>query len=51
MDDTTALDQLLTSEVRREAGPSQPVNDAAIFTSITATQSPKWRFQSMFSAT
>jgi hypothetical protein len=31
-------------------GPSEPVDDAAIYAAITATQSPKWRFPSMFSA-
>jgi hypothetical protein len=31
-------------------GPVRPVDDAAIFTTITTTQPPKWRFESMFSA-
>ena len=34
----------------RRAGPSEPVDAAAIFTAIAATQSPKWRLQHMFSA-
>jgi hypothetical protein len=51
MDEMTAFDQQIAREVAREAGPSEPVDGAAIFTAITATQSQKWRFQSMFSAT
>ena len=52
MDEMTAFDQQIAREVLREAGPSEPVAAAAIFSSLaTATQSPKWRFQSMFSAT
>jgi len=51
MDEMTALDHQIASDVLREAGPSEPVDGAAIFTAITATQSPKWRFQTMFSAT
>ena len=51
MVDMQAIEQRVTRELLRRAGPSEPVNDAAIFTAVTATQSPKWRFQSMFSAT
>jgi hypothetical protein len=51
MDEMTAFDQQIAREVVREAGPSEPVDGAAIFTAMTTTQSPKWRFQSMFSAT
>ena len=52
MDEMTAFDQQIAREVLREAGPSEPVDAAAIFSSMaTATQSPKWRFQTMFSAT
>ena len=51
MDDMNAFDRQLASVVLQRVGPSRPVDDAAIFTAITATQSPKWRFQSMFSAT
>jgi hypothetical protein len=51
MDDMQAIEQRVTRELLRRAGPSEPVNDAAIFTAITTTRSPKWRFQSMFSAT
>ena len=52
MDEMTAFDQQIAREVLREAGPSEPVAAAAIFSSLaTATQSPKRRFQTMFSAT
>ena len=51
MDDLTALDRQIAAELLRDAGPSLPVDDAAIFTAITATQSPKRRFPSMFNAT
>ena len=51
MDQMDALDRQLASVVLRRVGPSEPVDDLAIFTAITTTQSPKWRFQSMFSAT
>ena len=50
MDDMQAIEQRITRELLRRAGPSELVDDAAIFTAITATQSPKWRFQNMFSA-
>jgi hypothetical protein len=46
-----AFDRQLASVVLRRVGPSEAVDDAAIFTAITAIQSPKWRFQSMFSVT
>ena len=51
MDDMTAFERLVAGRTQYHAGPIRPVNDAAIFTAITATQSPKWRFQTMFSAT
>jgi hypothetical protein len=51
MDDMNAFDRQLANVVLRRVGPSESVDDAAIFTTITATRSPKWRFQSMFSAT
>jgi hypothetical protein len=51
MDDMNAFERQVAGEFVRRAGPVRPVNAAAIFTAITATRSPKWRFQSMFSAT
>jgi WD40 repeat protein len=51
MVDMNALERQLADESLRIVGPEPVVDDAAIFTAITATQSPKWRFQSMFSAT
>ena len=51
MDDMQTFERRVATEVVQGMGPSEPVDDAAIFTAITATQSPKWRFQSMFSAT
>ena len=52
MDDMSAFDRQIASEVLRAAGPSEPVDVLAVFAVITtATQSPKWRFGSMFSAT
>jgi len=51
MDDMNAFDRQLANVVLRRVGPSEPVDDVAIFTAITTTQSPKWRFQSMFNAT
>jgi len=51
MDDMNVFERQLADESLRIVGPSRPVNDAAIFTAITTTQSPKWRFQSVLSAT
>jgi hypothetical protein len=51
MDDMTAFERQVAGEFVRRAGPVRPVNAAAIFTAITATQSPRLAFQSMFSAT
>jgi dipeptidyl aminopeptidase/acylaminoacyl peptidase len=51
MDDMQAIEQRLARELARRAGPSEPVDDAAIFTAITATTSPKWKFRSLFGAT
>lgn len=50
MDDMTAFERLVAGRTQQQAGPIRPVNDAAIFSAITTTQSPNWRFQSMFSA-
>jgi hypothetical protein len=51
MQDMNALERQVTRDALRDVGPVRPVDDAAIFNSITASQSPKWRFQSVFSAT
>jgi hypothetical protein len=51
MSDMTAFERQLSGEITGLMGPEHPVDDAAILTAITAAQSPKWRFQSMFSAT
>jgi hypothetical protein len=51
MSDMTAFERELSGEITGLMGPEHPVDDAAIFTAITTNQSPKWRFQSMFSAT
>jgi len=51
MSDMTAFERQLSGEITGLMGPENPVDDAAIFTAITTTQSPKWRFQSMFNAT
>ena len=50
MDDMTAFDRQIATEVLREVGPLEPVNDLALFDTIT-TQSPKLRFKPMFNAT
>ena len=51
MDDMNAFERQLARDAVRDVGPIRPVDDLAIFNTIAATQSPKWRFQSMFSAT
>jgi hypothetical protein len=51
MDDMNAFEAQVGREVVLAMGPLRPVDDAAIFTAITATRSPTWRVQSMFSAT
>ena len=51
MDEMTTFERQVADEMQRRAGPDPAVDDAAIFGAITATQSPKWRFQTMFSAT
>jgi hypothetical protein len=50
MTDMTAFERQLSGEITGLMGPVRPVDDEAIFTAITAAQSPRWRFQSMFSA-
>lgn len=51
MDDMTDFEWQLSAEFSELMGPVGPVDDAAIFEAITASQPPKWRMQSMFSAT
>jgi len=52
MDDMQAFERRVDDEMLRRAGPSLPVDNLAITDAVmTPTQSPKWRFQSMFSAT
>ncbi len=47
MDDMNAFDRQIASEVLSGAGPSEPVDDLAIFDAVVAaTESPKWRFWS-----
>ena len=48
--DMNAFERLVASEVQVEAGPSRPTDVAAVVRTA-ATESPRWRFQSMFSAT
>lgn len=50
MDDSSAFERLLADEVQAEAGPSRPIDVAAVIRSAAA-QSPRWRFRSMFRAT
>jgi hypothetical protein len=51
MDDMNAFERQVARDAARDVGPVRPVDDLAIFNAITTTQSPKWRFQSMFGAT
>jgi hypothetical protein len=51
MTDMTAFERQLSGEITGLMGPVRPVDDATIFAVITATHSPRWRFQAMFSAT
>jgi hypothetical protein len=51
MDDMNAFERQLAGEVVSEMAPSRLVDAAAVFAAVDTTQSPKWRFQSMFSAT
>jgi hypothetical protein len=50
MDDMNAFERQLAAKVVRMAGPDPHVNALEIARSA-ATQSPKWRFQTMFNAT
>ncbi len=49
MDDLTALEREISDELRREIGPLPGFDAMSIVRSVTATQSPKWRFKTMFS--
>jgi hypothetical protein len=52
MVDMNALERQVAGEVNRAIGPVRPVDDLAVYEAVAAaTQSPKWRFRSMFSAT
>jgi hypothetical protein len=53
MDDMNAFERQMAGEIAVLMGPISPVDDLAILSDITAatTKSPKWRFQSMLSAT
>ena len=50
MDDMTAFDRQIAGEVLLGAGPSEPVDDLAIYEAVTAaSRPPRWGF-TMFSA-
>ena len=51
MDDMHPFEQQVAAEVAREMRPSRPVDAVAVIAAVDAVRSPKWRFQSMFSAT
>ena len=52
MDDMDAFERQVADEVLRGAAPPRPVDVASVFAAIPATtRSPRWRFQTMFSAT
>jgi hypothetical protein len=48
MDDMQAIEQRLAREMLRRAGPSELVDDAAIFAAINAMRSRRSRYQPMF---
>jgi hypothetical protein len=50
MKDMTALERLIADVAAEAVGPPRPV-DAMAMVRTASAQSPKWRFQSMFSAT
>ena len=50
MTDMNAFEQKLAAGFKGLMGPSEPVDDVAIFSAITARQAHRWRLQSMFSA-
>ena len=49
MNDLARLERLIADVAAEAAGPSRPVDVAAI-TRAASTQSPQWRVQPMFSA-
>ena len=51
MDDMNTFERQVARDALRDAGPSLPVDAAAVFARAVTAPSPKWRFQSMFSAT
>jgi hypothetical protein len=50
MHDDNAFERQVRDEALRVAGPSQPVDDGAIFGAVTASQSPRWRPRPLFTA-
>ena len=42
MDDMNAFERQVVGQIQTFVGPSRPVDDAAIFTAISATQARKW---------
>jgi len=50
MTDMDAFDRLIAKEVVHASAPPRPVDDAAIFTAVTAAQSHPWKLRSVFSA-
>ena len=50
MDDNNAFEHRVAGEMMRRAGPTFPVDDAAIWTTIIATNAPKPRFKAIFGA-
>ena len=51
MSDLTAFERQLSREITALMGPVPVVDDAAIFATITATQSLEWKVRSLFTAT
>jgi hypothetical protein len=51
MDDMNAFERQLADESIRIVGPSGSVDAGAVFQATVAATSPRWRFQSKFSAT
>jgi hypothetical protein len=51
MDDMNPFEQQVAAEVAREMRPSRPVDAVAVIAAVDAVRSPRWRFQTMFSAT